>query len=98
LPDSELYPALSKLPSADATNPTLTTFSEVQSAIHNSLPVLQNIVSIIERSDEEAIRREFDRRRTRLGAPPAIILKKEVTAELLGASEVGDSLFESYTY
>lgn len=41
-----------------------------------------------ESQDEETIRKEFEKRRTRLGAPPADLLKREITAEVLARSQV----------
>ncbi|TFK54052.1 TPR-like protein [Heliocybe sulcata] len=88
LPDSHLYPLLSSLPPPDPTNPNATTTFEAQSAIHNSLPILEEIVSIMEKEEEETFIREFDKRRTRLNAAGPEQLKKDIGRELWSASQL----------
>lgn len=59
-----------------------------QAAIQNSLPVLEEIVSLHEQEEEEMIRKEIAKRRTRLGAAGPEELQKEVNREILGSSRV----------
>lgn len=92
LPDSRLHDTLSQLPPLDATNPTATTYFGIQSAIQNTLPILEELTDIAESQDAETIRKEFEKRRTRLGAPPADILKREITVEVLAKSQVRHSI------
>ncbi|KAH8093923.1 TPR-like protein [Cristinia sonorae] len=88
LPDSTYYPLLSTLPPPDATNPTSTTTFQAQAAIHNSLPILEEIISIYEREEEAAIKNEVERRRTRLGAAGPEQIKREVGREVWGSSKL----------
>jgi superkiller protein 3 len=88
LPDSPLYATLSNLPPPDPTNPTSTSTFDTQAAIHNSLPVIEEIISFTERDEELFIKNEFDRRRTRLGGPSPDQLKKDIGVEVWGTSKV----------
>ncbi|KAF9245024.1 superkiller protein 3 [Melanogaster broomeanus] len=88
LPDSPLYATLSTLPSPDPTNPTSTSTFDTQTAIHNSLPVIEEIISISERDEEAVIKNEFDKRRTRLGGPSPDQLKRDIGVEVWGASKL----------
>ncbi|KZT68315.1 TPR-like protein [Daedalea quercina L-15889] len=88
LPDSPLYPVLSTLPPPDPTNPTLTSTHPTQSAIQNSLPVLEELVSLHEQEESGNIEKEFQKRRTRLGAAGPEQLRKEVAREFLGPSQL----------
>ncbi|KAF9222633.1 superkiller protein 3 [Gyrodon lividus] len=88
LPDSPLYATLSTLPPPDPTNPTSTSTFDTQTAIHNSLPVIEEIISITERDEEVFIKNEFDKRRTRLGGPPPDQLKKDIGVEVRGTSKL----------
>lgn len=88
LPDSSLSATLSNLPPPDPTNPTASPIFDMQVAVHNSLPVIEEIVSIIERDEEVLIKNEFDKRRTRLGGPSPDQLKKDIGVEVWGTSRV----------
>jgi superkiller protein 3 len=88
LHSSPLYPVLSQLPPPDLTNPTATTTFDAQTAINNSLPVLEEIVSITERDETKLIESEVSKRRQRLGAPPPEQIRKDVDQEVLGSSKV----------
>ncbi|CDO72766.1 hypothetical protein BN946_scf184994.g19 [Trametes cinnabarina] len=88
LPDSELYPVLSTLPPPDPTNPTSTTISPVQEAIYNSLPVLEELVSLYEQEEESVMENEISKRRMRLNAPPTEQIRRDVTLEVLSDSQL----------
>ena len=92
LPTSDLYPVLSSLPPPDATNPDATTTFTAQSAIQDSLPILQEIIQILEKYEDTTFAQEVDQRRKRLGAPPPDVIRREVGYEVLSASRVGLSL------
>ena len=68
LPSSPLYPVLSTLPPPNPTSPTSSAILAIQNAVHNTLPVLEEIVTLIEKEEENAFDREFEKRRTRLDA------------------------------
>ncbi|KAI0915649.1 hypothetical protein AcW1_003803 [Taiwanofungus camphoratus] len=87
-PESPLYPALSTLPPPDPTNSESMSAYFTQAAIQNSLPVLEEIVSLHEQEEEEMIRKEIAKRRTRLGAAGPEELQKEVNREILGSSRL----------
>ena len=89
LPQSQLYQVLSSLPPPDLTNPTGTTTMTIQMAIQDSLPVIEEIVSLAEKDEEEMIKKEVDKRRMRLGASGPEQLRREVGREVRGVSKVG---------
>ncbi|KAH0827587.1 superkiller protein 3 [Lanmaoa asiatica] len=88
LPDSSLSATLSNLPPPDPTNPTASPTFDTQSAIHNSLPIIEEIISIIERDEDVFIKNEFDKRRTRLGGPSPDQLKKDIGVEVWSTSRL----------
>ena len=88
LPESPFYATLSTLPIPDPTNPTSTTTFVVQSAIHNSLPVLEELVSIYEKHEQGVQRDEISKRRTRLNGPPLEQIQRDVVLEILSTSQV----------
>ncbi|KAI0743910.1 TPR-like protein [Daedaleopsis nitida] len=88
LPGSPFYPLLSSLPPPDPTNPTSTTIYLVQTAIHNTLPLSEEIVLIHEREEEMIIQREVSNRRQRLGAPPAEQIQRDVALEVISRSKL----------
>lgn len=88
LDTSPYYGTLSDLPEPDATAPTGSTVQDVQEAIYNSLPVLQEIIELTEQDESETIAQEVQKRRTRLGASPLEILKKEVRQEIWSSSKL----------
>ncbi|EGN99549.1 hypothetical protein SERLA73DRAFT_159810 [Serpula lacrymans var. lacrymans S7.3] len=87
LPESPYYPVLSALPPPDPTSPTASSTHVTQIALLDSLPTLQEIITLTEKQEETTIKSEFDKRRTRLGAPPPDQLKKEVEREVWGVSK-----------
>jgi superkiller protein 3 len=88
LVSSPYYSTLSELPEPDATAPTGSTTYDIQAAIYNSLPILQEIIELTEVDENETITQEVQKRRTRLGAPPLEILKGEIKLEIWSASKV----------
>ncbi|KAJ7251764.1 TPR-like protein [Mycena haematopus] len=88
LPDSPLYTLLSTLPVLDHTNPSATPAYQTQVALHNTLPVLEEIVRIVEKDEEDAHNKEVTKRRTRLGAASPEQLRKEVGVEIWGPSQL----------
>ncbi|KAK0232722.1 TPR-like protein [Armillaria fumosa] len=88
LPASPHYALLSTLPPPDPTNPTSSTTFEAQEAVHNGLPILEEIVRILEKDEAEKITREFEKRRTRLGAGTPEQIKKDVGIEIWNVSRL----------
>jgi superkiller protein 3 len=88
LPESPLFPVLSTLPPPNPTNPTSTTTSATQEAVHNSLPIILEIMALVEKDEDETFKRELDKRRLRLNALGPEELKKEVEREVWGTSKV----------
>ena len=88
LPESEVYPLLSSLPPPDATNPTGSTTFDAQDSIHNGFRVLEEIVAMTETMEEDTLKREVEKRRTRLGASSPEQLRKEVLSEISKTSQV----------
>lgn len=88
LESSPLYSVLSTLPEPEPTAPTSTTIFSVQQAIYNSLPVLEPLVDLNETEEMDFLKREVEKRRTRLGAPPLERLKLEVGLEVWEVSPV----------
>jgi superkiller protein 3 len=66
LPESPYYALLSDLNPPDMTSPTSTTTFEAESLVHNSLPILQEIVEYEEAAERQAIQKEVEKRRQRL--------------------------------
>lgn len=79
---------LSTLPVPDHTNPEGTPAYATQAAVHNTLPVLEEIVHIIEAAEDDAYSKEVAKRRTRLGAASPEQLRKEVGVEIWGPSQL----------
>ncbi|KAF8894922.1 hypothetical protein CPB84DRAFT_1682556 [Gymnopilus junonius] len=94
LPGSSTYPLLSHLPQPDPTNPTASSTQEAQEAIHNGFHILQEITSLTEKYEGDALNREVEKRRTRLGAPSLEQLKKDVLNEIYAKSQL-PSLYNS---
>lgn len=59
-----------------------------QSAIHNSLPIVEEIVDIFERNEQSAFDKEVQKRRMRLGAAGPEQIKRDVGREIWGSSRV----------
>jgi hypothetical protein len=93
LPDSAIYPTLSTLPAPDLTNPTDSTTASSQAAIYNSLPVLEEIVSLNEADETETLDKEIDNRRKRLNAGSPRSVRNEVIREVYGSSKVYGTLY-----
>ncbi len=87
LPDSAIYPTLSTLPVPDLTNLTDTTTASSQAAIYNSLPIIEDIVSLNEADETERLKKEIDNRRTRLHAGSPRSVRNEVIREVYGSSK-----------
>ncbi|KAF9497222.1 TPR-like protein [Pleurotus eryngii] len=83
---SPIFEALSDLPLPDHTKPSPIT--SMQDAIHNTLPVLQELVTLYEDEEQEVIKKEIAKRRTRLGAPSLDQLAREVKYAVLSKSEL----------
>ncbi|KAJ7124904.1 superkiller protein 3 [Mycena epipterygia] len=88
LPDSPVYTVLSTLPVPDHTSPSATPAYQTQSAVHTNLPVLEEIIDIVEHDEEDAYTKEVAKRRTRLGAASPEQLRKEVGVEVWGPSQL----------
>ena len=88
LRESAFYTLLSTLPLPDPTSPTSTTTFEAQVAIHDGLNVLEEMISLTETLEEDAYKREVDKRRMRLGASSPDQLKKEVFRDISESSQV----------
>lgn len=88
LPGSPYYALLCSLPEPDSTNPTATTTFWMQCAIHDSYPILEEVVSIVEGEEQARFTKEFNTRRTRLGAPKPDIIRKELDREICNNSQV----------
>ncbi|KAI0700930.1 TPR-like protein [Cytidiella melzeri] len=88
LPESAYYGLLSGLPPPEPTAPTATTTFYAQSAIHDSLPIIEEIVSIIEKHEHDVFTNEVAKRRTRLGAAGPEAVKREVGREVWSSSRL----------
>lgn len=88
LPDSPLYSTLSTLPVPDFTNPTSAITFPSQVAIHNSLPTLEEVVSLTEADEKKTFQSEVAKRRTRLNAGSLRDVENEVAKEVYGSSKV----------
>lgn len=88
LPQSSFYTVFATLPPPDPTIPTSTTTYAAQTAVHNSLPILEQLISILEKQEDQHLRKEVEKRRTRLGSSGLEALKKEVGMEIWGTSRV----------
>ena len=88
LPDSPLYSTLSTLSVPDFTNQTSTTTFPSQVAIHDSLPTLEEIVSLTEADEKKTFESEVTKRRTRLNAGSLRDVENEVAKEVYGGSKV----------
>jgi superkiller protein 3 len=88
LPGSPHHELLLSLPVPDPTQPTATSTFESQTAIHNSLHVLQEIVRLTEEAETRTFDQEFQKRRMRLNAPSPEQLKKAIGVEIFGSSKL----------
>lgn len=91
LPTSPYHHLLSKLPFPDQTNPTLTTTLDTQMAIHvQSLSILEEIISLLEQVERDAVDREVEKRRTRLDSASKSreALRNEIGVEIWRQSKV----------
>lgn len=88
LESSPLYSVLSTLPEPEPTAPSGTTTFAVQQAVYNSLPTLEQLVDLNEIEEADFLKREVEKRRTRLGASPLERLKLEVGLEVWEVSQV----------
>lgn len=89
LPGSPYYNLLSELPSPDQTNPTASTTFEAESLIHNSLPILEELLREKEKAEQSAIQKEVEKRRQRLTTTTsAEDTRKAVMQEIMSKSEL----------
>lgn len=95
LGDSAFYALLSTLPLPDPASPTSTTTFEAQVAIHDGLNVLEEMISLTETLEDDAYKREVDKRRMRLGASSPDQLKKEVFKDISDNSQVQSMPFST---
>lgn len=70
LSTSPYHSTLSLLPSPTPSEPNSSTTQYVQTILQDELPVLEEIVELIEKEDEAARSKEVEKRRTRLGGKP----------------------------
>lgn len=88
LSDGCFYQVLSNLPPPNPTNPTATTIAYIQSAVYDDLPILEEIIDIIEKQESTFMNKEVERRRTRLGAGTKEYVSKQVGREIWAVSRV----------
>ncbi|PVG02399.1 TPR-like protein [Serendipita vermifera] len=86
LETSPYYASLSTLPEPDPSS----SIYDVQMAIYNSLPVLEEIIKLTEEDEAETINSEVNKRKTRIGAPPLAILRENVKQEIWSSSKLED--------
>lgn len=90
LRESTFYALLSTLPLPDPSSPTPTTTFDAQIAIHDGLDILNEIIFLTETLEEDAYKREVEKRRMRLGASGPDQLKKEVFTDISNSSQLSD--------
>lgn len=95
LPQSPIYTVLSTLPLPNPTEPLETTTFVAQNAVHRSLPIIEEIVSLLETQEEDTMKKEVEKRRMRLGAGGPEIIRNEVGREIWSASKVNFLIFFS---
>jgi superkiller protein 3 len=88
LDGSQYYGTLANVPEPDATAPTASPAYDIQVYIHNSFLLLEEIVRLTEDDERDTIKREIEKRKTRLGAPPLRKLIQDVESEVYGSSKV----------
>lgn len=93
LPDSPYYNVLSQLPVPDNTNPTGSSTYEAESLIHNSLPILEELLRVKEAEEHNVIQKEVEKRRQRLTTTTsAEETRKTVMQEVMSKSELPSRL------
>lgn len=88
LPSSPYYGLLSSLPDGDPSAPTATSTYNLQRSVHHSLPILEEIVEILEKQEQSFVTNEINKRRTRLNAGPPEQIKRDVGLEVWSISQV----------
>ncbi|KAL0069809.1 Superkiller protein 3 [Marasmius tenuissimus] len=88
LPESPYYQVLSSLPPPDPTAPESTTTFRIQEAVHNTLTILEEIIGLVERREEDFTKKEFEKRRTRLNAGPPEEIRQAIGREVWGSSQL----------
>ncbi|KAF9267372.1 superkiller protein 3 SKI3 [Marasmius fiardii PR-910] len=88
LPESPHYSVLSSLPPPDHTAPGSTTTYRLQIAIHDTLTVLEEMIELVEQQEESYAKKEFEKRRTRLGAGTPEQIKQAIGREVWGSSRL----------
>ncbi|KAG8795245.1 Superkiller protein 3, partial [Serendipita sp. 399] len=93
LDGSPYHATLSNLPEPDPSSPTATTVLDIQSAIYNSLSIVQEIIQLTEQFEQNLITQQIQTRKTRIDAPPLEQLKEIVKREVWSASKL-ENLYE----
>ncbi|KAF8342132.1 TPR-like protein [Cantharellus anzutake] len=88
LPSSPLYPFLSALPPPDYTQPTSTTTFPIQDAIYNSLPLLEEIMTLSEQEEKLVVDKEVQKRRQRIDAGTPQEIRNAVVLEIAKSSNL----------
>ncbi|KAG7088368.1 hypothetical protein E1B28_012371 [Marasmius oreades] len=88
LPESPYYSVLSSLPPPDHTAPESTSTYRIQIALHDALTVLEEMIELVEQQEENYMRKEFERRRTRLGAGTPEQIRQAIGREVWGSSRL----------
>jgi superkiller protein 3 len=88
LPKSPYYDLLATLPEPQPTQPTGSSVYEIQQMIHDSLPVITEILASTETDEAKAIKSEIDRRRMRLTSGSAAETRQAVQREVMGKSRL----------
>ncbi|KZT41438.1 TPR-like protein [Sistotremastrum suecicum HHB10207 ss-3] len=66
LPNSPFFPILSSLPEPDPQQAHSNAAHDVTVAVHNSLPIIEEMVEILEKQESDQVTKEVERRRMRL--------------------------------
>ncbi|KAG8795273.1 Superkiller protein 3, partial [Serendipita sp. 399] len=93
LDGSPYHATLFNLPEPDPSSPTASTVLDIQSAIYNSLPIVQEIIQLTEQFEQNLITQQIQTRKTRIDAPPLEQLKEIVKREVRSASKL-ENLYE----
>jgi superkiller protein 3 len=95
LPSSAYHHLLCTLPQPDQTNPNTTTTLDAELAIHlHSLSLTEEVITLTEEHERNAVEREVEKRRTRLDSAGKSrdVLRNEIGAEVWRSSKVSDAL------
>jgi len=75
------------LPPPDPTQPTASSTYAAQVAVNDTLPIIEEIVSLKEKAEYETIKGETDNRRKRLNAAGPEEIRREVGREVYTSSQ-----------